>query len=72
MTAVLVVSQDAIMVVRVQAYQRIAARAAAIVASSFRYGGVNLCGGGNGHCDISQIQRQAEKLAKGAVVRLFA
>jgi len=35
MTAVLVVSQDAIMVLRLQAYQREAARAAVCVASSF-------------------------------------
>lgn len=44
MTEILVVSQDAIMVVRVQAYQRSAARAAAVVASSFWNGGVSLCG----------------------------
>lgn len=72
MTAILVVSQDVIVVVRVQAYQRIAAQAAAIEASSFWYRGENWYGGGNGHCDISQVQRQAEKVATGAVVRSLA
>lgn len=58
MTMVLVVSQDAIVVFRVQAYQRRAARAAAIVASSCRSESVNMCRGGNDHCDISQCKHR--------------
>ena len=65
MTKGLVVSQDAIVVLRVRAYQRRAARAAAIAASSCRLKGVDLCCGENGHCDISQVQTQVENARYG-------
>lgn len=58
MTAVLLVSQDAIMMLRAQAYQRGAAQAAVCVASSFGLQGVGWRYGENGHCDISQVQTQ--------------
>ena len=72
MTAVLVVSQDAIMVLGLPAYQRGAARAAVCVASSLGLDGVWFYGRGSERCDILQGKHRRKTRAPDVVVRLFA